>query len=142
MQSRIADILLVEDDTLDVKNAQRTLEKIGVLNVMHVAKNGEEAIEYLEQRSVKNEPYPDFVLLDLNMPKMNGIEFLQAIRKHEKWRDLKVFVLTTSEEVEEKTAAKKLGVSGYITKPLRLNNPSSIDSFNLMIDLLNIKKQI
>ena len=85
------------------------------------------------------EQKPDVVLLDINMPKMNGIEFLTAIRGRQEWRDLKVFVVTTSDERVDKEATKKLGVSGYIVKPLKLNNPSSIDSFNLMIDLMNMK---
>jgi CheY-like chemotaxis protein len=76
------------------------------------------------------------------MPKMNGIEFLQVIRTSKTWKDLKVFVITTSEEKIDKEATKKLSVSGYIVKPLKLNNPASMDSFNLMIDLLNIKTGI
>jgi CheY-like chemotaxis protein len=76
------------------------------------------------------------------MPKMNGVEFLTAIRQSDKWKETKVFIITTSEEKEDKEATKKLGVSGYIVKPLKFNNPSSIDSFNLMIDLLNIKNKI
>jgi CheY-like chemotaxis protein len=132
-------ILLVEDDTLDVMDAKRTLDKMGILHIMHTAKNGEEAIDYLQQ--VKSE-LPDVILLDLNMPKMNGIEFLGKLRTNESWKNLKVFILTTSGEKEDKEQTKKLGVSGYIVKPLKLNNPSSIDSFNLMIDLLNIKNRV
>jgi CheY-like chemotaxis protein len=75
------------------------------------------------------------------MPKMNGMEFLTTIRKKNEWKDIKVFVITTSDEGEDKEMAQRLGVSGYIVKPLKFNNPSSIDSFNLMIDLLNIKSK-
>jgi CheY-like chemotaxis protein len=75
------------------------------------------------------------------MPKMNGIELLTAIRRMDEWKDIKVFIITTSEEREDKEVTQKLGVSGYIVKPLKFNNPSSIDSFNLMIDLLNIKNK-
>lgn len=139
---KVINILLVEDDTLDVMDAKRTLEKMGVLHLMHVAKNGEEAMEYLNGLDPRTEGKPDVVLLDLNMPKMNGLEFLSTIRKSERWKNLKVFILTTSAEREDKDESKKLGVSGYIVKPLKLNNPSSIDSFNLMIDLLNIKNRI
>ncbi|HYG04342.1 MAG TPA: response regulator, partial [Chryseosolibacter sp.] len=125
----------------DVMDAKRTLDKMGVLHLMHVAKNGEEAIEYLS--GIKSaDARPDVVLLDLNMPKMNGIEFLTKIREWDQWKTLKIFILTTSEEKEDREQTKKLGVSGYIVKPLKLNNPSSIDSFNLMIDLLNIKNRI
>jgi CheY-like chemotaxis protein len=75
------------------------------------------------------------------MPKMNGIELLTNIRKTGEWKDIKVFIITTSDEREDKELSQRLGVSGYIVKPLKFNNPSSIDSFNLMIDLLNIKNK-
>jgi CheY-like chemotaxis protein len=137
---KVINILLVEDDTLDVMDAKRTLEKMGVLHIMQVAKNGEEALEYL--KTTTRETRPDVILLDLNMPKMNGIEFLTTLRQSDEWKNQKVFILTTSEEREDRETTKKLGVSGYIVKPLKFNNPSSIDSFNLMIDLLNIKNRI
>jgi len=82
---------------------------------------------------------PDLVLLDLNMPRMNGLEFLQIIRNRPGWRNLKVFVLTTSDEYEDKSAMRDLGVSGYIVKPLKVSNGTSMDAFNLMIDLMNMQ---
>jgi CheY-like chemotaxis protein len=137
---RVANILLIEDDTLDVINVQRTLDKMSILNKTFIARNGEEAISFLKENNHENsECKPDIVLLDINMPKMNGLEFLQLVRKSEEWKNLKIFILTTSDEKVDKEAAKKLGVAGYITKPLKLNNPSSMDAFNFMIDMLNIK---
>jgi CheY-like chemotaxis protein len=134
---KVINILLVEDDKLDIIDMQRTLDKMNILNKTSVARNGEEAIEYLHNATQRERP--DVVLLDMNMPKMNGIEFLTHIRKQEEWRDLKVFIVTTSDEPVDREHTKKLGISGYIVKPLKLNNPSSIDSFNLMIDLMNMK---
>lgn len=140
---KVINILLVEDDTLDTMDAKRTLDKMGVLYMMHIAKNGEEALQHLGKIEKDNtDARPDVILLDLNMPKMNGIEFLSKLKSNENWKSIKVFILTTSEEREDKEEARKLGVSGYIVKPLKFNNPSSIDSFNLMIDLLNIKNRI
>ena len=136
--SKVINILMVDDDSLDVIDMQRTLNKMSILHKTAVAKNGEEAIEYLSNPATMDQK-PDVVLLDINMPKMNGIEFLTAIRNKPEWRDLKVFIVTTSDERVDKEATKKLGISGYIVKPLKLNNPSSIDSFNLMIDLMNMK---
>lgn len=136
--NKVINILLVEDDSLDVIDMQRTLTKMNILHKTSVAKNGEEAIEFLSLPE-NLETKPDIVLLDINMPKMNGIEFLTAIRKKEEWKDLKVFIVTTSDERIDRENTKKLGISGYIVKPLKLNNPSSIDSFNLMIDLMNMK---
>ena len=138
----VINILLVEDDTLDVMDARRTLDRMGVLYKMQVCKNGEEALEFLQQVGQPGREAPDIILLDVNMPKMNGVEFLTSIRQSDKWKDTKVFIITTSEEKEDREATKQLGVSGYIVKPLKFNNPSSIDSFNLMIDLLNIKNKI
>jgi CheY-like chemotaxis protein len=134
---------MVEDDSLDVRDAQRTLDRMNVLYKMHVSRNGEEALNYLQQ-GTSNPSYarPDIVLLDLNMPKMNGAELLDRIRSDDQLKDLKIFVITTSDEKEDREKVKGLGVSGYIVKPLKFNNPSSIDSFNLMIDLMNIKNRI
>lgn len=138
---KVINILLVEDDTLDVMDARRTLDRMDILYKMQVAKNGEEALEHLREVNRRTAEKPDIILLDLNMPKMNGIELLTHIRKNEEWKDIKVFIITTSEEREDKELTGRLGVSGYIVKPLKFNNPSSIDSFNLMIDLLNIKNK-
>jgi CheY-like chemotaxis protein len=140
---KVINILMIEDDTLDVMDAQRTLDRLGVLYIMQVRKNGEDGLAYLESTEKDNtQPRPDIILLDLNMPKMNGVEFLQTLRKDNRFRDLKVFVITTSDEKEDRQKTKGLGISGYIVKPLKFNNPSSIDSFNLMIDLMNIKNKI
>jgi CheY-like chemotaxis protein len=74
----------------------------------------------------------------MNMPRMNGIEFLQILRNSDEWRKIKVFVLTTSDESEDERIMRSLGISGYITKPLKMSNTGSIDAFNLMIDLMNM----
>lgn len=137
--NRVINILLVEDDHLDVIDLQRTLDKMRILYKLKVAHNGEEAIQLLEEKS--NAIFsgtPDILLLDLNMPRMNGIEFLQRIRNDDRWKDLKVFVLTTSDESEEKAVVRSLGVAGYILKPLKVSNANSMDAFNLMIDLMNM----
>src|SRR5262245_25821093 len=94
MDNRVINILLVEDDKLDVIDMQRTLNKMNILHRTTVAKNGEEAIQQLSQWPGEK---PDLVLLDINMPKMNGIEFLTTIRGTNEWKDLKVFVITTSD---------------------------------------------
>ena len=134
---KIIDILLVEDDNLDAMDIQRTLDKMGILYRLNLAKNGEEALDILNGRTGGS--LPDVTLIDINMPRMNGIEFLNIVRNKEEWKRMKCFVITTSEERVDKEAAKSLGISGYIIKPFKINNPSSIDSFNLMIDLMNMK---
>ena len=139
---KVVNILLVEDDNLDIIDVKRTLEKMHILNNMTVAKNGEDALQILHDKKRLSESIPDIVLIDINMPKMNGLEFLSVIRKTDEWKDLKCFMITTSDEKVDRTAAKALGISGYIVKPLKLNNPSSMDAFNLMIDLMNFKSKI
>lgn len=136
---KVIQILLVEDDNLDVIDVGRTLDKMAILYKMEVARNGEEAVRILSEKTEAGAELPDFIILDINMPKMNGFEFLEALRRREEWKDLKVFVLTTSGEKEDRQAARDLGVAGYIVKPLKLNNPVSNDAFNLMIDLMNMR---
>ena len=135
----LTNILLLEDDYLDVIDIRRSLDKMDVLYKLHVAKNGEEAIDILNGKGESAlEALPDIVLIDINMPKMNGIEFLGELRKNRKWQRLKCFIITTSDEPVDREAATSLGISGYIIKPLKLNS-SSMDAFNLLIDLINLK---
>jgi CheY-like chemotaxis protein len=137
--NRVVNILLVEDDTLDQIDVRRALDRKGVLYKLKIAKNGEEALAILtgtgDDIFTGN---PDIILVDLNMPKLNGFEFLTHIKAIDTLKDIKVFILTTSDDKEDKEKASRFGVSGYITKPLKLESPSSIDAFNLMIDLMNM----
>lgn len=137
--AKVINILLVEDDSLDAIDLQRTLNRMGIIYKIVICKNGEEAVQFLrsEQHPVFT-GLPDVLLLDLNMPRMNGLEFLQILRSTDPWKAIKVFVLTTSDESEDKAAMKNLGISGYIVKPLKMSNAGSMDSFNLMIDLMNM----
>ncbi|KAA5539241.1 response regulator [Adhaeribacter rhizoryzae] len=140
-----ASILLVEDDYLDIRNVERELKKINVNLPLHIARNGREALEMLRGEGYpKIEPLPKVVMLDINMPKMNGIEFLNEIRQDPLLHDLNVFIMTTSNEDVDRFAAKNLNISGYIVKPLTFDsfggkNGSTIDSFSLFLDLLKIK---
>lgn len=137
--NKIINILLVEDDQLDAMDIKRSLDKLNILYKITVAKNGEEALTVLSGKSEEGfDHLPDVVLIDINMPRMNGLELLQIIRNTEEWKDLKCFIITTSDERVDKTKAAELGVSGYIVKPFKANS-SSLDSFNLMIDLMNMK---
>jgi CheY-like chemotaxis protein len=113
MRSR-ASILLVDDDTVDVMTVQRALKEIHVNNHVEIAHNGEEALRYL--RNEDNEK-PCIILLDLNMPRMNGIEFLKIAKNDEVFKMIPVIVLTTSREEQDKVESFKLGVAGYMVKP-------------------------
>ena len=114
--------LLVEDDEVDVKNVQRAFKRNNINNPLFVAGNGEEALERL--RGNGNSPIiplPQVILLDLNMPKMGGLEFLQELRKDPRFKSLSVFVLTTSDEERDKIAAYNFNIAGYILKPIEFD---------------------
>ena len=108
-------ILLVEDDQVDVMTVMRSLKEIHVTNPVVNLENGEEALKYLRNPdSVK----PCIILLDLNMPIMNGIEFLQVAKRDAQLKRIPVVVLTTSEEQQDKVSSFDLGVAGYMAKPV------------------------
>lgn len=108
-------ILLVEDDLIDVKTIKRALKELHITNELVVAGNGEEALSYLQNEQNKR---PQIILLDLNMPKMNGFEFLQLVRRDDKLKMLPIVVLTTSKEEKDKIDSFKLNVAGYMVKPV------------------------
>ena len=110
-------ILLVEDDDLDAKAVQRAFRKLRIANNFVRAKDGVEALELLRgEDSEITLGRPNIILLDLNMPRMNGLEFLEEVRRDEELRDQVIFVLTTSKADEDKAAAYKGNVAGYIIK--------------------------
>ena len=120
MTDRMLNILLVEDDQVDVMNVKRAFEKSHITNPLFVAGNGLEAIEMLRSDRIPRDRR--IVLLDLNMPRMNGIEFLRAIRADEQLRTIPVVVLTTSNDERDKVEAYQLNVAGYLLKPVTFIN--------------------
>jgi CheY-like chemotaxis protein len=122
-------ILLVEDDELDVISVKRSLAQLETEYDLLTAFNGIEALELLKSSDV----LPDVILLDLNMPRMNGIEFLKALRADSELRGIRVFVMTTSSESTDRDQTESLGISGYIIKPLNYNDntkrPDSMQAF-------------
>ena len=108
-------ILLVEDDTVDCLTIKRALEEIKINNRLDMVSNGEEALAYL--LSSEND-LPGIILLDLNMPRMNGIEFLKIIKAHTGLKKIPVIVLTTSRAEQDINDSFELGVAGYMVKPL------------------------
>ena len=108
-------ILLVEDDRVDQITVKRALKDINVTNLLVVVNNGEEALEFLKDE--KNEK-PGIILLDLNMPKMNGLEFLKVAKQDNSLKRIPVVVLTTSKQDQDKIESFNLGVAGYMVKPV------------------------
>lgn len=115
MIQKLVSILLVEDDEVDVMNIKRAFSKNDIKNNLHVAGNGVEALEMLRNVLV---PLPRIIILDINMPKMNGLEFLKQLRADEKLKNISVFVMTTSNQDDDKIDAYNLNIAGYILKPL------------------------
>ena len=120
MSDRVLNILLVEDDEVDVMNVRRAFERNNVSNPLFVAGNGLEALSMLRGDQIPKERR--LILLDLNMPKMNGIEFLQALRSDPELASLPVVVLTTSNDDQDKIDAYNLNVAGYLLKPVTFSN--------------------
>lgn len=117
MGTRAVTFLLVEDDEVDVMTVKRGFRNLRIANPLHVARDGVEGLEHLRGeggRDAIQRPY--LILLDLNMPRMSGIEFLQELRKDPEHRDAIVFVLTTSRRDEDRVAAYDNHVAGYVIK--------------------------
>ena len=108
-------ILLVEDDAIDRMTVERALREIRVTNTLEMVGNGEEALEFLRDPAREQ---PGIILLDLNMPKMNGIEFLKFVKADESFRRIPVVVLTTSKDEQDRVDSFNLGVAGYMVKPV------------------------
>ena len=104
-------ILLVEDDEVDVKALRWAFDKLKIANPVEVARDGGEALEMLGQLA-----RPFLIITDINMPRMNGIEFLRHVRASKDYRDSIVFVLTTSNDEQDKIDAYNLNVAGYMLK--------------------------
>lgn len=113
---RMLNILLVEDDMVDVMNVRRAFERNRIINPLHVAQNGVEALQALRSGQVPADRR--LVLLDLNMPRMNGIEFLRHVRSDPDLNLIPVVVLTTSTDEKDKLEAYNLNVAGYLVKPV------------------------
>lgn len=124
MQDNVINILLVEDDEVDVMNVKRAFKKNNITNPLYIAGNGLEALKMLRGESGKPPTVPAnrrLILLDLNMPKMGGIEFLHELRADPDLRSTPVVVLTTSDQDQDRVEAYNLNVAGYLLKPVTFN---------------------
>ncbi len=110
---RTVSLLIVDDDDIDATALKRALHKLKLLNPLYRAKDGQEALDILRNGEIPN---PYIILLDINMPRMNGIEFLEALRSDPDLTHSVVFVLTTSKSDEDIIAAYREHVAGYLLK--------------------------
>ena len=132
------EILLVEDNPADVRLTREALKEGKVYNNLHWAKDGVEALEFLHrQGKYADAPRPDIILLDLNLPKKDGREVLQDIKKDDKLKRIPVVILTTSKAEEDVLKSYNLHANCYVTKPVDLEQfivvVKSIDMFWLTV---------
>jgi CheY-like chemotaxis protein len=132
--ARPIEILLVEDDEGDVLLTTEALDASKITNVMHVARNGEEALRFLRREAgYEDAPRPDIVLLDLNLPRVDGRQVLAEIKADNDLRRIPIIVLTTSEAEEDVLRSYDLYANAYVTKPVDFDRflqvIQSIDEF-------------
>lgn len=127
MDFRAAEILLIEDNPSDARYTQIALEELGIANRLTVLADGEEALAYLYRRGKYGAALkPDCVLLDWNLPKADGSEVLEIIRRDSNLADIPVVVLTGSREQADVIKAYHLKADGYVTKPIDLSGLHTI----------------
>lgn len=108
-------ILLIEDDTIELMKLNRAMLSLNMNHKVTEVNNGEDALELL----LNEEYYPDIILLDLNMPKINGIEFLSILKTNESLKFIPTIILTTSSNKKDLLECYNIGIAGYIQKPLK-----------------------
>lgn len=108
-------ILLIEDDAIEIMKFNRVLSTLGWNHKIIEANNGEEALEILKVKDT----IPDVIILDLNMPKINGIEFLQILKNDSLLKYIPAIILTTSNNHKDVLECYKIGIAGYVLKPLK-----------------------
>jgi CheY-like chemotaxis protein len=121
---KLGRILMVEDDPKDVELTLTALEEYNLANEVVVVGDGEEALDYLHCRgayATRTGDNPAVMLLDLKLPKVDGLEVLQQVKSEEKFRLIPVVVLTSSREEKDMVASYKLGVNGYVVKPVNFH---------------------
>jgi CheY-like chemotaxis protein len=116
--SKSLNILLIEDDAIEVMKFNRVLSTMDVKHKIVEANNGEEALAVLKIKEV----IPDIIILDLNMPKINGIEFLTILKADEYLKYIPAIILTTSNNRKDVLECYRIGIAGYILKPLKYDD--------------------
>ncbi|MFK7001174.1 response regulator [Flavobacterium oreochromis] len=112
---KLLNILLLEDDKIEVMKFNRVIKSLNLIHKVIEANNGVEALDILKNKEV----LPDIIVLDLNMPKLNGIEFLKILKEDERLRYIPSIILSTSSNHKDLLECYKIGIAGYIIKPLK-----------------------
>ena len=138
-------VLMAEDNEHDIIATRRAWKKNHVANPLHVVRDGEECLDYIHQRGKYREPgsapSPGIVLLDIKMPKMDGLTVLKHIREDEKLKRIPVIILTTSPEEQDRVRSYELGANAYIIKPVGFDNFSeAVKTINMFWQLVELPK--
>jgi len=136
-------VLMAEDDEHDIVATKRAWKKHRIANPLYIVNNGEECLDYLHRRGKYSEPgtapRPGIILLDIKMPKMDGLAVLEHIKEDRELRRLPVIILTTSKAEEDRVKSYDLGVNAYVVKPVGFENFSeavrTISLFWQLVDL-------
>jgi CheY-like chemotaxis protein/DNA-binding Xre family transcriptional regulator len=124
------EILLIEDDRRDVELTLRAFRKVNITNVVHVVRDGAEALDFLfctgSHQNRTNQPLPGVILLDLNLPKVSGLEVLRKIKADARLRKIPLIVLTVSSRERDIAECRRLGAASYIVKPVGFQNFSEV----------------
>jgi len=136
-------VLMAEDNKHDIIATRRAWKVNHIPNPLHIVKDGEECLDYLNQRGKYSQPgtapRPGIVLLDLNMPKIDGLSVLKYIRDNEHFRYLPVIILTTSKLEEDRIRSYELGVNAYIKKPVGFDNfANAVKTINTFWELVEL----
>jgi DNA-binding NarL/FixJ family response regulator len=134
-QKKVLNILLIESNTLDQLEVRQALEETKILFLLKIAQDEAEAFTALSEAS---ETKPDIILLRISTSKLRGTEFVRMIKFNNDWKDIKIFILSTPGEIDNKSEWLESGITGIIIKPLKLKSPMSPGAFNLMIDIMNL----
>lgn len=129
-------ILLIEDDTIEVMKFDRVLRNLGLTHKVIEASNGEVALNILKEKKI----LPDIIFLDLNMPKINGIEFLTILKSDDTLRYIPAIILSTSGNHRDLMECYRLGIAGYILKPLKYEE--YVSRISKMLDYWSINELI
>lgn len=121
-------ILLLEDDAIEVMKFNRVLNKLELNHKIIEANNGEQALDILKNKAI----IPDIIVLDLNMPRLNGIEFLNILKKDEVLKYIPSIILSTSANHKDMMECYKIGIAGYILKPLKYED--YVDRIQKLLD--------
>lgn len=130
------DILLIEDDMIEVMKLNRVISSLQLSHKITEANNGEQALDLLKQK----DNLPDVILLDLNMPKINGIEFLKILKEDERLKYIPTIILTTSNNQRDLLECYKIGIAGYVLKPLKYED--YVSKMNKLLSYWSINELI